>query len=51
LRRFCTWRLQRAASKSLSTLSDLQLKDIGLHRSEIGSALHDAETRRRYRRP
>jgi uncharacterized protein YjiS (DUF1127 family) len=32
---YVTWRLERAAIRQLGSLSDRQLKDIGLDRSEI----------------
>ena len=36
---YITWRLERAAINQLSSLSDRQLKDIGLDRSEIMGAV------------
>jgi uncharacterized protein YjiS (DUF1127 family) len=38
---FKTWRRERAAINALGALSDRQLKDIGLHRSEITRAVRD----------
>jgi len=37
--RFAAWRANREAAKELATLSDRELADIGLTRSEIPSAL------------
>ena len=42
---FITWRLERAAINQLSSLSDRQLKDIGLDRSEIMGAVRNRVTR------
>jgi uncharacterized protein YjiS (DUF1127 family) len=42
---FITWRFERAAINQLSSLSDRQLKDIGLNRSEIIGAVRNRETR------
>ena len=42
---FITWRLERAAINQLSSLSDRQLKDIGLDRSEIMGAVRNWVTR------
>jgi uncharacterized protein YjiS (DUF1127 family) len=36
---YITWRIQRAASARLCSMSDLALKDIGLTRSEITRAV------------
>jgi uncharacterized protein YjiS (DUF1127 family) len=36
-----SWRLERAAIHALNSLSDRQLKDIGLHRSETIRAVRD----------
>jgi uncharacterized protein YjiS (DUF1127 family) len=41
---FITWRLERAAINQLSSLSDRQLKDIGLDRSEIMGAVSNRVT-------
>jgi uncharacterized protein YjiS (DUF1127 family) len=38
---FRNWRLEQAAIHALSSLSDRQLKDIGLHRSETMRAVRD----------
>jgi uncharacterized protein YjiS (DUF1127 family) len=48
--RFRTWRLQRATATSLSGLNDFQLKDLGLHRSEIGTVARGPADNPRYRR-
>jgi uncharacterized protein YjiS (DUF1127 family) len=49
--RLHSWRLQRETATSLSGLNDAQLKDIGLHRSEIGTVTRDTGDRLlRYRR-
>jgi uncharacterized protein YjiS (DUF1127 family) len=44
---FKTWRSERAAISALSALSDRQLKDIGLDRSEITRAVRDRVPPRR----
>jgi uncharacterized protein YjiS (DUF1127 family) len=36
---YLAWRFERAAIRQLGSLSDRQLKDIGLHRSEIMRAV------------
>jgi uncharacterized protein YjiS (DUF1127 family) len=41
---FLTWQLERAAIIQLANLSDRELKDIGLHRSQIPAAVHDGTT-------
>lgn len=49
---FVAWRAFRRAESELMTLDDRTLKDIGLDRSEIGSALMDhAQERRNGVRP
>ena len=40
-------RQSRVASASLGSLSDLALKDIGIHRTEIGSVVRSAANDRR----
>jgi uncharacterized protein YjiS (DUF1127 family) len=42
---FITWRLEQAAINQLRSLSDRQLKDIGLDRSEIIGAVRNQVTR------
>jgi uncharacterized protein YjiS (DUF1127 family) len=42
-----TWRLERMAIDQLNSLSDRQLKDLGLHPSEITGAVKNRETRGR----
>jgi uncharacterized protein YjiS (DUF1127 family) len=42
---FQAWRFERAAINQLSSLSDRQLKDIGLDRSEIMGAVRNQVTR------
>ena len=44
---FVAWRAFRRAESELMALDDHALKDIGLHRSEIGSALMDCAQERR----
>jgi uncharacterized protein YjiS (DUF1127 family) len=44
---FVAWRAFRRAESELMALDDHALKDIGLHRSEIGSALMDYAQERR----
>jgi uncharacterized protein YjiS (DUF1127 family) len=44
---FKTWRSERAAVNARGALSDRQLKDIGLHRSEITRAVRDRVPPRR----
>lgn len=39
---FRRWRLERQTSACLNALSDAQLKDIGLHRTQIASATQTA---------
>jgi uncharacterized protein YjiS (DUF1127 family) len=43
---FLAWRLERAAIRQLNSLSDRQLKDIGLDRSEIMGAVRNGARRR-----
>ena len=45
---FMTWRLERAAIIQLSSLSDRQLRDIGLDRSEIMGAVRNYRVMRRH---
>jgi uncharacterized protein YjiS (DUF1127 family) len=42
---YMTWRLEQAAIAQLSAMSDRQLKDIGLTRSEIPNAVSEPSTR------
>ena len=42
---YLTWRLERAAIRQVSSLSDRQLKDIGLDRSEIMRAVREQKRR------
>jgi uncharacterized protein YjiS (DUF1127 family) len=41
---YLTWQLERAAIAHLSRLSDRELKDIGLHHSQIPDAVRDDAT-------
>jgi uncharacterized protein YjiS (DUF1127 family) len=43
---YWAWRLERAAIRQLNSLSDRQLKDIGLDRSEITGAVRNGAHRR-----
>lgn len=47
MQRMQAWQTHRQASRALHALSDTNLKDIGLHRSEVDSRLIDMEPRRR----
>ena len=40
-------RARRMASRNLRTLSDRTLKDIGMHRTEIGSVVHGIANERK----
>lgn len=40
-------RARRLATQSLRSLSDLTLRDIGIHRSEIGSVVHGTANERK----
>jgi len=44
---YITWRTQRAAVTALRSMSDRELKDIGLTRSEITGAVKSEVTRNR----
>jgi uncharacterized protein YjiS (DUF1127 family) len=46
---YMTWRLEQTAIAQLSAMSNRQLKDIGLIRSEIASALSKPSSRLRRR--
>ena len=46
---FLRWRLEQAAIAELSTMSDRELRDIGLNRSEIGFAVKGVLTHSRGR--
>jgi uncharacterized protein YjiS (DUF1127 family) len=41
---YLSWQLERATIAHLSKLSDRELKDVGLHRSEIPAAVRGAAT-------
>lgn len=41
---FIIWRAERAARAALNSMSDYQLKDIGLTRSDIRGAVHALAT-------
>jgi uncharacterized protein YjiS (DUF1127 family) len=43
---YSNWRAEQAAIAELRSLSDRDLKDIGLHRSEILSVIRNPPTRR-----
>jgi uncharacterized protein YjiS (DUF1127 family) len=48
---YLTWRIERAAITQLGSMSDRQLKDIGISRSEIDSAVRgEAERIRAFSR-
>jgi uncharacterized protein YjiS (DUF1127 family) len=47
---YMTWRIQQAAIATLSALSDRQLKDIGLSRSEIIGAVRETTRDRAFLR-
>ena len=42
---YITWRIERAAIAQLSAMSDRDLKDIGVHRSDIHRAVRLRPTR------
>jgi uncharacterized protein YjiS (DUF1127 family) len=44
---YMTWRIERVAIEQLSALSERQLKDIGLTRSEIAAAARGTRLSRR----
>lgn len=48
IRQLRTWHSQRRASRQLLSLTDAQLKDIGLHRSEVNRAIVEGDGRLRY---
>ena len=48
---YMTWRLEQAAIAALSAMSDRELKDIGLTRSEIASAVSMPSSRLKLRSP
>ena len=44
---YMTWRIQQAAMLTLGSMSDRELKDIGLTRSDIAWAVRDGTARSR----
>ena len=48
---YLTWRIERAAITQLESMSDRQLSDIGISRSEIMGAVRDEVDRARARSP
>jgi uncharacterized protein YjiS (DUF1127 family) len=46
---YMSWRVEQAAIAQLSAMSDRALKDIGLTRSEIASAVSNASNRLEWR--
>jgi uncharacterized protein YjiS (DUF1127 family) len=46
---YMTWRMEQAAIAALSAMSDRELKDIGLTRSEIASAVSKPSSRLEWR--
>jgi uncharacterized protein YjiS (DUF1127 family) len=46
---YMTWRMEKAAIAALSAMSDRELRDIGLTRSEIASAVSKPSSRLEWR--